>query len=524
MRRIGSAQAESLYGTPATRAIEGAASNALPPHSLMALAGLSVAQLARALAPHAACTWIACGPGNNGGDGLIAAMHLQRQAQASGVARQIVVTLCAESDRLPADATNALSQARAAGVTLLNDPPAHFDFAIDALLGIGPLRPAEGRLAAHMALLQDSAAAVLSVDVPSGLHADTGVHLLGPLARRPRGPRHTLSLLTLKPGLFTGDGRDQAGQVWFDDLGITPPTHTPVRAVLNGMAMEPMTASARAHASHKGSQGDVLVIGGQDIGIHGAGMTGAAILAARAALHSGAGRVYVGLLTGESHTGSTGWDPACPELMFRHPSGLLESDLLAQSSVVCGCGGGSAVAEVLPRVLAQARTLVLDADALNAIAADTSLQTLLRHRNERGLDTVITPHPLEAARLLGCNTAEVMADRLNAAQQLVERFGATCVLKGSGSVICAPGFTPRINPTGNAALATAGTGDVLAGMIGCALTASRQTPDHALQRVAAAVFQHGWLADQWDRSHTDPAATRLTLTASRLANSARPLR
>lgn len=525
MRRIGSAHPEPLYGTQATRAIEQAASAALPPHSLMALAGLSVAQLTSALAPHARCIWVACGPGNNGGDGLIAAMHLHRQAQASGAARQVVVTLCGGADHLPADAANALLQAQASGVTMASDPPATHDFAIDALLGIGTLRPPEGRLANHMGLLQTSAAPVLCVDLPSGLHADTGVHLMGSLDRPPQGARHTLSLLTLKPGLFTGDGRDQAGQVWFDDLGISPPATTPVRARLNGMSMNPDTASRRPHAAHKGSLGDVLVIGGQDIGIRGAGMTGAAILAARAALHSGAGRVYVGLLTGEQPTGLTGWDPACPELMFRSLPGLLQGDLLTQTSVVCGCGGGAAIAALLPQVLARARTLVLDADALNAIAADPQLQTLLRHRRARGHGTVITPHPLEAARLLGCSTAEVMSDRLTAAQRLVDRFGALCVLKGSGSVVSAPGITPRINPTGNAALATAGTGDVLAGMIGCALASPGLTPDRLVQQVCAAVFQHGWIADRWTLNQPDTTpATDLTLTASRLAQSVPPLR
>jgi len=131
---------------------------------------------------------------------------------------------------------------------------------------------------------------------------------------------------------------------------------------------------------------------------------------------------------------------------------------------------------------------------------------------------VLTPHPLEAARLLGTTTAAVMSNRLAAAQQLSQDFNAICVLKGSGSVICAPGQTPLINPSGNAALATAGTGDVLAGMIGSALAMERELPDLALQCVAQAVFQHGWLADQWS---ADKLHTPHTLTASRLATLAR---
>jgi hydroxyethylthiazole kinase-like uncharacterized protein yjeF len=159
---------------------------------------------------------------------------------------------------------------------------------------------------------------------------------------------------------------------------------------------------------------------------------------------------------------------------------------------------------------------VLDADALNAIATDETLQQQLTQRARRGWITVLTPHPLEAARLLGTDTARVMADRLLAASELAERFQAVCVLKGSGSVIAAPGSLPMINPTGNAALATAGTGDVLAGLVGAALAAPEITAHQAGQRVAAAVFQHGWLADQWVNDST-------VLSAGRLAERVRPV-
>ncbi len=519
MRRIDSTHPERLYGTQSTRAIEQVAAAGLPPHSLMARAGQAVARLASALAPHARCIWVACGPGNNGGDGLIAALHLHRQARSTGDARQIVVTLCGDADRLPQDAAWALGQALAAGLTIATEPPSSPDFIIDALLGIGQLRTPQGRLAAQMDLLQTTAAPVLCVDLPSGLDADTGVHLKGSLDRLPHGPRYTLSLLTIKPGLFTADGRDQAGQVWFDDLGASVPDAAPLAALLHGMDSAPAPVLRRAHANHKGSQGDVLVIGGQHMGVNGSGMTGAAILAARAALHGGAGRVYVSLLTSDDVHGTAGWDPSCPELMFRSLAVLLQGELLEQTSVVCGCGAGPTIAAWLPPILARSRALVLDADALNAVAADTQLQALLRSRSEEGHCTVITPHPLEAARLLGCSTTEVMHDRLAAAQRLVERFGTVCVLKGSGSVVCGPASSPRINPTGNAGLATAGTGDVLAGMIGCALAAPGLTPDRLMQAVCNTVFLHGWLADHWATSEN-----RMTLTASGLAQSIQALR
>jgi hydroxyethylthiazole kinase-like uncharacterized protein yjeF len=281
------------------------------------------------------------------------------------------------------------------------------------------------------------------------------------------------------------------------------------------LAGQPPTKGTRPHASHKGSFGDVLVLGGQGIAVQGAGMTGAAVLAARAALHAGAGRVFVGLLEGDASS-PTPWDPGCPELMFRRPQRLLEPGVLETASVVCGCGGGASVAALLPRVLSGARTLVLDADALNAIATDTALQTLLGRRHGRGRTTVLTPHPLEAARLLGTTTPEVMAHRLKAAQALADRFGALCVLKGSGSVLASPGEVPLINASGNAALATAGTGDVLAGMIGSAIAPAGLSGEGVRDRVAAAVHQHGWLADRWD----DGAAPGLT--AGRLAARVRP--
>jgi hydroxyethylthiazole kinase-like uncharacterized protein yjeF len=159
-------------------------------------------------------------------------------------------------------------------------------------------------------------------------------------------------------------------------------------------------------------------------------------------------------------------------------------------------------------------TLVMDADALNAVASDEALQTQLTRRQGRGWLTVLTPHPLEAARLLGCSTAQVMADRLLAAQSIADRFQVVCVLKGSGTVVTAPSQVPRINPTGNAALSTAGTGDVLAGMIGAALSGRETSKRDGLDQVCGAVFQHGWLADQWGNC---------TLVASELARRVRPM-
>lgn len=523
MRPITPDQPEPLFDTSATRAIEQAAQAPLPSHALMARAGLAVAQLARALVPHARCIWVACGPGNNGGDGLMAAAHLHQWARDSRSGTQVVVTHTATDAasiaKLPPDARQAWAAAQAAGVRFDTTPPIDADLAIDALLGIGTLRPPTGLLASWMTQLRTTAAPVLCVDLPSGLEADTGAFVAlefeaqHPARRVQPGPRHTLSLLTLKPGLFTGQGRDAAGRIWFDDLGVTHAMTKPETAWLVGHVATARSRRDTAHASHKGSFGDVVVIGGQGLDTTGAGMTGAPILAARAALHAGAGRVFVVLLEAGSPSATT-WDPVCPELMFRRAETVLGTPLLQRASVVCGCGGGEAVLAILPALLNTAPTLVLDADALNAVANDARLQEQLAQRHGRGWTTVLTPHPLEAARLLGTDTAQVMAHRLQAAQKLAERLGVICVLKGSGTVIAAPAQKPRINSTGNALLATAGTGDVLAGMIGSALARPADSPTEAMERVASAVFLHGRLADQWNPGDA--------LVAGRLALHARP--
>lgn len=504
MHRIQPTLSHPLHDVASTRALEAAASAALPPHALMARAGSALARLALALAPHARTIWMACGRGNNGGDGLLAAALLRR------LGLPVQASLLARPDELPDDARDAWRQAHEAGVPFVDAPPplGPQDLCIDALLGIGVrAAPAshepDERLRPWLAHLRASPATLLCADVPSGLLADSGQWAPGLQETSARaGARHTLSLLTLHPGLFTAHGRDAAGTVWFDDLGVSAQAHAPC-AVL---AAAPQ-AAARLHASHKGSFGDVAILGGEGLAARGLGMTGAAMLAALAALHGGAGRVLLAPLDA-----SVSALPAWPELMLRRPETLD----LTSATVVCGCGGGQAITAHLPRVLAQARRLVLDADALNAIAADAALQDLLRARaSETDHATVLTPHPLEAARLLASTTADVQADRLAAATELARRHACTVALKGSGTIIAAPGQTPRINPTGNARLATAGTGDVLAGLIGAHLAAApTATREATLQAASDACWQHGAAADRWPQDQT--------LTAHALALSLRP--
>ena len=480
MQKVVAGIGYTLYGVLPTREIEVAAQILLPPNTLMQRAGLAVARLALALAPHAQRLWIACGPGNNGGDGLEAAVQLLHLGKSS------TVTWLGNTESMPPDTAAAYLRAIAAGVHFATEPDSDFDLCVDALLGIGTQsREPQGRMADWIGRMNGASTPVLSVDIPSGLHADTGVAMQLHVKAT-----HTLSLLTLKPGLFTAQGRDATGTVWLDSLGIhqNAAICPPVSARLLGRPHQ----ATRAHSSHKGSFGDVAVVGGAP------GMTGAALLAASAALHAGAGRVFVALLG----ISPLQVDASRPELMFRAASDIDFSQL----TVVCGCGGGDAIVAVLPRVIQTASAVVIDADALNAIAADDGLQTALTRRCQSSLGTVLTPHPLEAARLLACSVAEVQRDRIAAALALVAKFGCTVVLKGSGTLIASPGQIPMINPTGNARLATAGTGDVLAGMVGASLAAGVSPFEAACH----AVYWHGELADQWP--------TNRPLTAGLLAS------
>ncbi len=484
-RLDGSLARVALFGVRATRQVESDAIAALPPFTLMKSAGAAVARLALAVAPHAARIVVFAGPGNNGGDGIEAATCLLEWGKPATVVR------VAAPQTLPADAAQALARAVAAGVEIAafdadgawdGDRPA---LVIDALLGIGASRPPAGEMAAAIARIAELAALgarVLAVDVPSGLDVDRGQ----PLGDACVVADDTLTLIAPKPGLFTGSGRDRAGRVWCARLGVdVDPAIGDAWLVGTG---DPSCAPvARRHASHKGSFGDVAVVGGAP------GMTGAAWLAARAAHAAGAGRVFVDLVgDGGGADESEAIDPVRPELMFRRGWAASEAAVVAATTVVCGCGGGDAVRATLPRLLSTAPRIVLDADALNAIGADPSLQALVTTRQGRGHATIMTPHPLEAARLLGSTTGAVQGDRLGAAREIAARYRTVVVLKGSGTVIADSDGQARINATGNASLASAGTGDVLAGWIGGRWAAHGAS---AFDTATRAVIEHGTAAE-----------------------------
>jgi hydroxyethylthiazole kinase-like uncharacterized protein yjeF len=257
----------------------------------------------------------------------------------------------------------------------------------------------------------------------------------------------------------------------------------------------------RTRNVHKGSFGTLAVVGGAD------GMVGAPLLAGRAALHAGAGKVWIGFAA--ANPPAVDWSQ--PELMLRSADAVLGAGATA---IVCGPGLGTSAAAkaLLARAIGEQVPLILDADALNAIAADRSLVTAV---TQRASPTLATPHPAEAARLLGTDTASVQADRLGAAQALAAKLRAAVVVKGAGSVLAYPDATWDINAGGNPGLASAGSGDVLAGIAGAFLAQGLD----AKTALRLAVCVHGAAADACVRDGRGP----LGLAAGELAAAARKL-
>ncbi|WP_251862833.1 NAD(P)H-hydrate dehydratase [Achromobacter sp. Marseille-Q4962] len=266
----------------------------------------------------------------------------------------------------------------------------------------------------------------------------------------------------------------------------------------------PALFAPRAPDTHKGSFGTVGVVGG------GAGMTGAVLLAARAALKIGAGKVLAGFA---AESAPLPCDPLQPELMLRDARSLLEEDWGVTAWVAgCGIGGGTLAANALSElfVLRRGAPLVLDADGLNLLARGD-----IQPNWGKG-PVVLTPHPAEAGRLLGADAARVQADRPAAARELSARYGAWVVLKGAGTIVCAPDGRCQVNASGNPGLATAGTGDVLAGMLGSLIAQGLPLE----QAVPGAVWLHGAAADALVARGIGP----IGLTAGELADAARALR
>ncbi|MDE2598124.1 MAG: NAD(P)H-hydrate dehydratase [Rhodocyclaceae bacterium] len=463
---------------------------AQPP--LMDQAGLAAADFAGEIVDEEnARILVLAGPGNNGGDAFVCAEHLK--------ARGHTVTLCstAPTQPLPTEAAVARQAWLDAGGKILATLPDTLDFAliIDGLFGVGLSRPIEGLAADWIVRVNHARCPVLALDIPSGLDADSGT-AMEPCLRA----THTLTLLAAKPGLYMQDGRDHAGLVRYAGLGIDPSEESLSQPGDAGRLISSADFESalqpRRHNSHKGSYGSAAIVGSAP------GMVGAALLAGRAALHLGAGRVYLGMLE------KIAVDYGQPELMLREVA-----DSIASANAV-GIGPGLGQSEgaltALKLAIGADKPLAIDADALNLIAAHPVLAS---HLNRRNAPTLLTPHPTEAARLLGCETADVQRDRIGNAQKLAEKFKAAIVLKGSGSVVALPDGHWYVNGSGNGGLATAGTGDVLLGFV----TALLAQGNDAATALLAAVHLHGAAADLLVHSGAGPVG----LTAGELIEPAR---
>lgn len=490
----------ALYPVSEIREIERAANSALPPGTLMQRAGAAAAQLAQSLIPDLFLSdeeqrvLVIAGPGNNGGDALEVAANLAEAGFDVSVLHYGDESK--QSAKQSPEARQALVRARESKARF-EDPTQHAEvidsdwvLIVDGLFGIGLTRAASGGQRKLIEAVNQLDCPVLALDVPSGLNADTGA-IVGEHGVAIRAS-HTITFIGDKPGLHTGAGCDCAGQVTVCDLDLEPTYFTEPVSFLNSVALFAGSLRPRAPSSHKGSHGDVAVIGGAH------GMAGAPILAASAAARAGAGRVFVGFLEDCPQ-----YDSVHPELMLR-----LAQDLEFDHATLVigpGLGQGERARDTMTRALASSRPLVLDADALNLIAGDTEMQQAVVSRTG---GSIITPHPLEAARLLALPVSAVQADRPAAARELARRFNAIAVLKGAGSVIADSAGRIVINTTGNPGLATAGTGDVLAGICGALLAQGWPQWRAAL----GAVWLHGKAAD----ALVDAGIGPVGLTASEL--------
>ena len=443
--------------------------------SLMERAGRAVADAARRIAPDTGDPiLVVAGPGNNGGDAWVAAAYL-----AEGFHRVVVYDV---TDTTPAatEAKTAREGLARRGGIVVNMWPEDIRPAliVDGLFGVGLGRDVHGLFADVIARINASGAAVLAIDVPSGLDSSTGT-VRGSAVRA----SHTLTFIGHKAGLHTAQGPDHRGELTLDDLGVGAEAQREATGWLVTPELVAPWLAPRPRNSHKGDFGSLGIVGGNR------GMVGAALLAGRAALLAGAGKVRVGLLA-----------PDGPPVDLGRPELMLGSvdDALEMETLVAGPGAGQSPSatsvsmferNVLPGLIAASKRVVFDADALNALAFNASLETDLAARTKA--PTLMTPHPAEAGRLLHKGTAEINEDRVAAALALAKRFNAHVVLKGAGSVCAFPDGRWSINTTGNAGLASAGSGDVLAGMIG-AMLAQRLPPEQALQY---AVCLHGAAAD-----------------------------
>lgn len=435
---------------------------------LMCRAGRAVVDVAIERFPDAGRWLVLCGPGNNGGDGYVVA----RLAAKAG----IDITVCSMVDPrvLKGDAAQAYTDWQEEGGEVLNWPlPANesFDLALDALLGTGIDREVGGEFRGAIAYLNRLDCPRLAIDIPSGLNADTGC-IMG-CAVQAQG---TVTFVGRKRGMYTADGPDYCGAIDFDGLGI------PTEAVagfdndagnLLAGGILPEISKRRPLNSHKGNFGHVLAVGGIR------GMGGAIRLCGEAALRSGAGKVT--LATDPVHAGVV--NLVRPELMVKaietgaHLRSLLENEFVV--ALGPGLGTSDWSSSLFDACLDSNAPMVVDADGLNLLARRSRQAEVSRG------SWILTPHPAEAARLLNCKVSEVQKDRVSAATAIASRFGGCAVLKGCGTIVADESGRYAICPAGNPGMATAGSGDVLTGVIVAALGQGLSSFDAACAGVLA---------------------------------------
>jgi NAD(P)H-hydrate epimerase len=410
---------------------------------------------------------ILCGKGNNGGDGLA----LARRLRIKGV--PVRVALLAPFASPAGDAKLNLAILRKTDVEVLPNASAHgiadvvawSDVVVDALLGVGLDAPLKGNYALAVELMNAAGRPVVAVDIPTGIHADTGA-VLGSAVRADL----TVTMALPKRGLFLHPGASHAGRIEIADIGIPPEViegeRIPVSLIDRGMVEGMMPG--RPADSHKGTFGHLLVVAGSP------GKAGAACMAAKAALRSGAGLVTVAAPLGivpaiQQQVTEAMCLPAAESIDGTLGVGS-EAELMRAATALSACAIGpgltthrETVQAVRELVRSVETPMVIDADGLNALA--NAPGALKRAR----APIVITPHPGEMARLADLSTAEVQADRIGVSRAFATRYGVTVVLKGAGTVVASPSGEVFVNSTGNPGMATAGAGDALTGVIGSLL-------------------------------------------------------
>jgi NAD(P)H-hydrate epimerase len=435
---------------------------------------------------------ILCGPGNNGGDGMVAARHLHDRGH------EVVVFLAVPRAAFSGDAKvqlRSLTRMEVPVTVLSSDASfekaaARFEYsdvAIDALFGTGLTRAVEGSFARCVSVINRCPGLVVAADIPSGLSGLSGLPM-GEVV----SADVTITFGHPKTGLMLYPGAALCGEVVVAEIGIPASVSGEVGAV--GRLMDAGTVREvyppRWEDTHKGSYGHLLVCAGST------GKLGAGLLASRAALRAGAGLVTMALPASACHQADVVMPEVMTEPLPETQSGSLSDDgltaleKLIRERTALALGPGLSTREetfeLVRTVLSwDGFPAVVDADALTALAEDPAVL------KKRGHETVLTPHPGEMARLLGTATSQVQADRIGSACSCSELTGCITVLKGARTVVAAPGGEYYINPTGNAGMATGGSGDVLTGIIGGMLAMGIAPLEAAL----AGVFFHGAAGD-----------------------------